>query len=149
MTMIRPMLASLMAAALLLPCAACGQSAPASEVPPAHPSGAQPAVRARITILTPTSGQTLSTRVVHVKVSLAVTSSPGAASQTSPGWVHLYLDGKIMTIQPVPSDHTTLEQPLRNIRQGRHELRAEFVQPNHLPWRPPVVATVAFIVGQP
>ena len=142
-------LACLMAAALVPSAAGCGQSGAAAPVPPSPSSSPQPASRARITIITPTNGQVIHAPAVHVKVRITLTSPAPATPQALPGWLHLYLDGKILTIQPVPGSYGVMENPLGHLRPGRHLLRAEFVQPSHLPWRPAVAATVTFTVRKP
>jgi len=138
--------AYLAAAALVVLLAACGHHAPTAPQA-AAPSSTQPTSRARISILAPKPQQVLHTDTVHVKVRLTLTSPERPSGpQTLPGWLHLYLDGKITSIQPVPGTHSTLEHDLGHVRPGRHQLRAEFVQPNHLPWRPAVANMVVFIV---
>lgn len=146
----RPLaLACLTAAVLILSAAGCGQKGTAAPAPPPASSSPQPASRARITIITPVNGQVIRAPTVQVKVRITLTSPAPATPQALPGWLHLYLDGKIMTIQPVPGNYGVMETPLGHLGPGRHLLRAEFVQPSHLPWRPAVADTVTFTMRKP
>lgn len=145
--MIRLVRASLTATVLILAGTACGQhgpAAPASPAPPASPRRASPA---RLTIITPANGQVLRTPTVRVKTRL--TDAGLASPQALPGWVHLYVDGKVESIQPVPGSYGVMAQAIGPVKPGRHQLRAEFVKPDHLPFRPPVIATVTFTVRHP
>jgi hypothetical protein len=145
----RLVLAYLAAAALAVPCAACGHQKPAAPVSPAPSASPQPASHGRIAIIRPASGQVIRTPTLHVKVKITGASPGTAAPLALPGWLHLYVDGKIISIQPVPSTNSVMEHIIRPVRPGRHQLRAEFVQPNHLPWRPSVATTVTFTVRKP
>lgn len=142
--------AYLTAAALVLSCAACGHHGPAAPASPAPSASPQPASHGRIVILRPANGQVIRTPTLHVKVRITA-ASPGetVAPQALPGWLHLYVDGKIVSIQPVPGRNSMMDHAIPLLRPGRHLLRAEFVQPNHLPWRPSVATTVTFTVRGP
>jgi len=122
-------------------CASCGGS-PAAQGPPA--SSPQPASLAKLTILAPSSGQIIRGSTVLVRVRLVVTraGSPAAA----PAYLHVYVDNRISTIQPAVFTTGVTEQAVHGLGPGRHQLRAEFVGPNHLPFRPPVIATVTVVV---
>jgi hypothetical protein len=141
------------AAALVLTCASCGHpgpTAPPSSTTPTASASRQTASRARIAIISPTSHQKVHARTVHVKVRLILNGPTHPRTpQTQPGWLHLYLDGKVASIQPVVSSRGLLESRVGHLGPGRHLLKAEFVQPSHLPWRPAVAATVTFTVKQP
>jgi hypothetical protein len=138
---------SLAAVAVLLAAAACGGSGQAASGPPGLPTSPRPGGAARLTIITPASGAVTHTRTVHVKVKLtgASTENP-ATTQALPGYVHLYLDSKIISIAPVASNDSVTEQTIRRVKPGRHTLRVEFVGPDHLPFRPRVIAAVTFAV---
>ena len=105
------------------------------------------AAAARLTIITPASDTVVHARTVHVKVRLtgADTENPGT-TQALPGFIHLYLDSKIISIAPVASNNSVTEQTISRVKPGRHMLKAEFVGPNHLPFRPRVTAVVTFAV---
>jgi hypothetical protein len=139
----------LAALAVALAAAACGGSGPAASGPPGPPTSPRPGGAARLTIITPANGAVIHTRTVHVKVRLTGASSenPATAAQALPGYVHLYLDSKITSIAPVASNDSVTEQTIGRVKPGRHTLKAEFVGPNHLPFRPRVTAVVTFTVG--
>jgi hypothetical protein len=139
--------ASLIAAVLVLAGTACGQHGPAAPATPAPSASPRPASPARLTIITPANGQVLRTPAVRVKTRLKATGP--ASPQAMPGWIHLYVDGKIKSIQPVPGSYGVMVQAIGPVKPGPHQLRAEFVKPDHLPFRPPVTATVTFTVRKP
>ena len=143
--MIRLVRVFLAAMAVVLAAAACGGSGQAASGPPGPPTSPRPGGAARLTIITPASGAVIHTRTVHVKVRLtgASTENP-ATTQALPGYVHLYLDSKITSIAPVASNDSVTEQAIGGVRPGRHTLKAEFVGPDHLPFRPRVTAAVTF-----
>ena len=133
--------------AVVVSVAACGGSGQVASGPPAAPTSPRPGSAARLTIITPASGAVIHTRTVHVKVRLtgASTENP-ATTQALPGYVHLYLDSKIISIAPVASNDSVTEQTIGRVKPGRHTLKAEFVGPDHLPFRPRVTAMVTFTV---
>jgi len=139
--------AGIVAVAIGVSAAACGGSGPAASGPSGPPTSVRPGGAARLTIITPASGAVIHTRTVHVKVRLtgASTENP-ATNQALPGYVHLYLDSKIISIAPVASNDSVTEQTIGRVRPGRHTLKAEFVGPDHLPFRPRVTAVVTFTV---
>jgi hypothetical protein len=136
----------LAAVAVALSAAACG-SGQAASGPPAPPTSPRPGGAARLTIITPASGTVIHARTVHAKVRLtgASTENP-ATTQALPGFIHLYLDSKIISIAPVASNNSVTKQAIRRVKPGRHMLKAEFVGPDHLPFRPRVTAVVTFTV---
>jgi hypothetical protein len=138
----------LAALAVVFAAAACGGSGPAASGPPGPPTSPRPGGAARLTIIRPANGAVIHTRTVHVKVRLTGASSenPATATQALPGYVHLYLDSKIISIAPVASNDSATEQTIGRVKPGRHTLKAEFVGPNHLPFRPRVTAVVTFTV---
>jgi hypothetical protein len=139
----------LAALAVALAAAACGGSGPAASGQPGPSTSPRPGGAARLTIITPANGAVIHTRTVHVKVRLTGASSenPATAAQALPGYVHLYLDSKITSIAPVASNDSVTEQTIGRVKPGGHTLKAEFVGPNHLPFRPRVTAVVRFTVG--
>ena len=86
-------------------------------------------------------------RTVHVKVRLTGAATENPASPLAlPGYVHLYLDSKIISIAPVASHNSVTKQTIGHVKPGRHTLKTEFVGPTHLPFRPRVIASVTFTV---
>jgi hypothetical protein len=147
--MTRLVSASVLAAATTLVlagtgCGASGPAAPASPVPSASAHSPGPAT---IAIIAPANSEVIRRPEVRVRVRLTATSpARSATGQPFPGYLHLYLDGHIVSIQPVPPSYGVTDQVIRRLRPGPHQLRAEFVQPDHLPFRPQVVASVTFTV---
>jgi len=133
--------------AVVVSVAACGGSGQVASGPPAAPTSPRPGSAARLTIITPASGAVVHARTVHVKVRLtgADTENPGT-TQALPGFIHLYLDSKIISIAPVASNNSLTKQTIRRVQPGSHTLRVEFVGPDHLPFRPRVIAVVTFTV---
>jgi hypothetical protein len=133
--------------AVVLAAAACGGSGQAANGPTGPPTSPRPDGAARLTIITPANGAVIHARTVHVKVKLtgADTENP-ATTQALPGYIHLYLDSKIISIAPVASNNSVTEQTIRRVKPGRHMLRIEFVGPDHLPFRSRVIAAVTFVV---
>jgi hypothetical protein len=139
--------AGIVTAAVVVSAAACGGSGQAASGPSGPPTSPRPGGAARLTIITPANGAVIHARTVHVRVRLtgASTENP-ATTQALPGYVHLYLDSKIISIAPVAGNDSVTEQTIGRVRPGRHMLKAEFVGPDHLPFRPRVIAVVAFAV---
>jgi hypothetical protein len=138
---------SLVAVAVVLSAAACGGSGQAASGPSGPPTSPRPGSTARLTIITPANGEVIHARTVHVKVRLtgADTENP-ATTLALPGYVHLYLDSKIISIAPVASNDSVTKQAIGRVKPGRHMLKIEFVGPNHLPFRPRVIASLTFAV---
>jgi hypothetical protein len=138
---------SLVAVAVVLSAAACGGSGQAANGPSGAPTSQRPASTARLAIITPANGEVIHARTLHVKVRLtgAATENP-ATPLALPGYVHLYLDSKIISIAPVASNNSVTEQTIGHVKPGRHTLKIEFVGPTHLPFRPRVTASVTFTV---
>jgi len=144
---IRPVRVFLAAMAVALAAAACGGSGQGASGPPGPPTSPGPGGAARLTIIRPANGAVIHTRTVHVKVRLtgANAENPGT-TQALPGYIHLYLDSQIISIAPVASNNSVTEQTISRVKPGQHMLRIEFVGPDHLPFRPRVIAAVTFTV---
>lgn len=134
-------------AVLVVFCAACGGGGPAAGTPAA--SSPRPASPAKLTILSPSDGEVIHGSTVHLKVRLAAAKAGRpATTQIGPAYIHVYLDGKIVSIEIVSMDHGLTEQAIHDVKQGRHLLRVEFVGPDHLPFHPRVIAAVMFVVNR-
>ena len=138
--------ASLVAVAVVLCAAACGGSGRAASGPRGPSASPRPGSTAKLTIITPANGAVIHARTVHVKARLtgADTENPATTTLALPGYLHLYLDSKIISIAPVASNASVTKQAIGHVKPGRHTLKIEFVGPNHLPFRPRVIATVTF-----
>ncbi len=136
-----------MAAAVALLAAGCGGSGQAARVPPAPSASPRPGSAARLTIIRPAGGEVIRARTVRVKVRLTGASADSpAAVPALPGYLHLYLDGKIISIEPVVGGDSVTEHAIHHVKPGRHMFKVEFVRPNHLPFHRPVIATVTFTI---
>lgn len=97
---------------------------------------------AKLAILSPSDGQVIHGSTLHPRLRLAgarvVPSTSGRIVPTK-GYIHIYLDGKIVAID------YELPTVLHGIKPGRHRLKVEFVATNHLPFNPPVAANVSFL----
>ena len=134
---------SLVAVLAVLFCAACG----GGRQPAAGPSTSspRPASSAKLAILSPSSGEVIHGSTVHLKAKLTAAKAGGAAAaQTGPGFIHVYLDGKIVSIE-IASVNEVTDQAIHGLTPGQHLLRVEFVGPGHLPFHPRVIATVTFV----
>jgi hypothetical protein len=138
---------SLLAGAVALLAAGCGGSGQAARVPPTPSASPQPGSAASLTIIKPASGEIIHTRTVHVKVRLTGANAESPASnQALPGYIHLYIDNKIISIEPVAVGDSVTDQAIHHVKPGRHTVKVEFVGPNHLPFPQRVIATVTFAV---
>ena len=134
----------LVAALVVVSGAACGGGGPAA-AGPAAPSP-RPASPAKLTILSPSSGEVIHGSGVHLKVRLvAATATKPAATQTGTAYIHVYLDGKIVSIEIVSMNDGVTEQAIHDVQPGPHLLRVELVGPDHLPFHPRVIAAVTFV----
>ncbi|HEY1345935.1 MAG TPA: hypothetical protein VGF54_13170, partial [Streptosporangiaceae bacterium] len=104
------------AVAVVVSAAACGGSGRAASGPSGPPTSPRPGGAARLTVITPANGAVIHARTVHVKVRLtgASTENP-ATTQALPGYVHLYLDSKIISIAPVASNDSVTEQTIGRV----------------------------------
>ena len=125
-------------AALVVACAP--SAAPGSVAPPASPVGSaavgpRPSSTATLTIVAPTSGQSVAGPSVHVVIDLAgatIVSATTTAIRPDQGHIHLYIDNNLVSM----NYGATLDQA---VPAGTHVLRAEFVGADHVPFNPRVV----------
>jgi hypothetical protein len=138
MTATRPALAAV-AAVLLLGAVACGSGGhPAAT--PAPSTTTRRTTTATIHVLSPRTGSTVGPKVtVTLRVDGAPVLDPNDVTAATGGHVHLYVDGKLILMTKVLVRTLTL-------KPGPHNIRAEFVAPDHQPFLNPVTATVAFRV---
>jgi len=127
------------AAALASVLAGCG-GGPQRAAPAAPASQARPRSTAVLTILSPQPGETISGKVLHVRLALTgatIVLQTSTHLRPDRGHVHLLIDGKVVSMlyglqQDVP------------ITPGPHLLQAEFVATDHFPFNPRVIANVTF-----
>ena len=121
--------------------ASCGGSGSSSSPSPsAQTSIARPSSTAKITIVSPTAGQVVSTDGVIVKVSLeGATLATQASTNLRPdqGHIHLLVDDKTITLLG------SLEVQTGPLTSGPHLIQVEFAANDHGPFNPRLLAQVA------
>ena len=103
----------------------------------------RPSSPAEISILSPQNGQVVHGTSMDLKLSLkGAKVVPLTTTNITPttGHVHVYLDGKIVSMT------AGLEQTVGALTPGTHTVRAEFVAADHRPFDPRVFTDVAFEV---
>jgi hypothetical protein len=104
----------------------------------------RPSATARVEILSPRPGELFRGDPASVTVQLRLVGgrvvATSAKVEPNVGHVHVYLDGKLVSMAP-----GVLER--LDVKPGTHELRAEFVAGDHGPFNPPVQASVSFRVA--
>ena len=114
----------------------------ASSTPRSSPSTSpRPSSPAKVAIVAPHDGQVVHGRTVTVHLSLRdaqVVTVTTRNIRPDRGHIHLTLDGKVV------STNYGLTQTLNSISPGPHELRAEFVAADHIPFNPRVFTQIAF-----
>lgn len=112
--------------------------------PKAKPSKIRPETAARLAIVEPAPGA-LTGPDVNLKLRLdgGIVVPQSQATELVPdgGHIHTYLDGKLVSMVD------GLQQDLRGLAPGPHNLRAEFVAADHGPFKNRVVAAVLFQVN--
>ncbi|MGA7987342.1 MAG: hypothetical protein WCB51_02965 [Candidatus Dormiibacterota bacterium] len=148
----RPFLALL--TTVLLGVTACGSAAadggstPAPTPYPTPPGGLghRPSSPVTITLLAPTSGETVHGTSVLVRVSVTggiVTQTTSADITPTKGHVHLYLNNQLIYMA------YTLQQMVTGLHPGvEYSMYAEFVAQDHFPFSPrDVTPTIFFTVA--
>jgi uncharacterized protein YifN (PemK superfamily) len=103
----------------------------------------RPLSTAKLSIVQPTSGQTVDGKDVEVKLKLdggTVTTVTVSTARIKPniGHIHLRLDGNTITLLGHLDNH------IKDVKAGQHILEAEYVAQDHLPWRKDIVSAVTF-----
>jgi hypothetical protein len=113
-------------------------------VPQAKPSAKRPTTSARLAIVAPTPDETTGPDVTLTLDLTGATLAPAGSTRLLPteGHVHLYLDGKLISMS------YGLSQDVKGLAPGPHTVRAEFVASDHAPFKNPVVAGVRFAVAR-
>ena len=125
--------------ALALTLAAC-DSGPSPTPSPTSSLGSRPSSSAKISIVSPTAGQIVSTKGVIVKVSLeGATLSKQASTNLRPdqGHIHLLVDDRTITLLG------SLEVETGPLTAGTHLIQVEFAANDHGPFNPRVLAQVS------
>jgi hypothetical protein len=134
----------LTAAALALTACSGGDG---GSTPPAATTVAtapRPSSPAKLTIMTPRNGQTVSQARPEVRLELVggkIVSQTTNRIQGDEGHIHLLLDGKLVDM------NYGLRQRLPQLPPGEHVLQVEFVAADHAPFDPRVLTQAAFQVA--
>jgi hypothetical protein len=129
---------------LLAACSGSGGSSGGSAATPATTAlAARPASTAKLTILTPRNGQTVTGQTPEVRLGLkGAKIVPQTTTRIRPdqGHVHLLVDGKLVAM------NYGLNERLPKLDPGQHIVQVEFVAADHAPFEPRVLAQTAFNV---
>ena len=104
----------------------------------------RPASSGTLAFVTPPEGLATAQDRLTVRLDLdGATITSAASTSVSPdtGHIHLRLDDTLISM----AGGTLQVVDLRALAPGRHTLRAELVAADHLPFDPPVEATVSFV----
>jgi hypothetical protein len=139
----RPMAAPALAALAALLLAACsGSGSSGSAAAPATTALAdRPASTAKLTILAPRNGQTVSSQTPEVRLGLKgakIVPQTSTHIQPDQGHVHLLVDGQLVAM------NYGLNERLPKLNPGQHLVQVEFVAADHAPFEPRVLAQAAF-----
>jgi len=124
---------------------ACSSAGDSTSTPAPAPTSlaARPTSTAKLTILAPRNGQTLSRQSPKVRLSLAgakIVSHTTTRIQPDQGHIHLLVDGKLVAM------NYGLNEQLPNLTPGQHVVQVEFVAADHAPFEPRVLTQAAFTV---
>ena len=103
----------------------------------------RPSSTARLSIVLPTNGESVSGSSVELKVSLkGAEIVPATTTKLFPdkGHLHVFLDNSLVSMT------FGLDQQIPNVSPGQHVLRVEFVASDHAPFDPRVFRSVIFEV---
>lgn len=135
----RRIIGALAGAALTFAACSSGPTATPTASPTSQTPIARPSSTAKIAILSPKAGETVSTNGVTVKVSLeGATLATQASTDLRPdrGHMHLAVDAKTITLLG------SLEVPTGPLTPGPHLIEIEFAANDHGPFNPRVLAQV-------
>jgi hypothetical protein len=134
----RPILLALL---LLLVPACSGADGEASRSTPI--AGSRPTSTATLAIVSPANGTIVHATTVPVRLSLEgakIVKVTSTDLRPDRGHVHLYLDGKLISM------NYSLVNRIPDVSPGHHLLQAEFVATDHAPFDPRVIAVSSFEV---
>ena len=106
---------------------------------------ARPSSPAKLTIETPSNGQTVRQSRPEVRLELTgakIVNQTTTHIQGNEGHIHLLVDGKLVTM------NYGLRQRLPRLPPGQHVVQVEFVAADHAPFEPRVLTQAAFQVTQ-
>jgi hypothetical protein len=122
---------------------ACSSGRGSTSAPAPTTLAARPASTARLTILAPRNGQTISRRASEVRLDLTgakIVSHTTTRIRPDQGHLHLLVDGKLVAM------NYGLDERLPTLTPGQHLVQVEFVAADHAPFDPRVLTQAAFTV---
>jgi hypothetical protein len=122
---------------------ACSSTGGSTSTPAPTSVAVRPTSTAKLTILVPRNGQTLSRRSSEVRLSLAgakIVSHTTTRIRPDQGHIHLLVDGKLVAM------NYGLNERLPSLTPGQHLVQVEFVAADHAPFDPRVLTQAAFNV---
>jgi hypothetical protein len=122
---------------------ACSSTGGATPMPAPTTPAARPSSTAKLTILAPRNGQTLSRQTPEVRLGLTgakIVSQTTTRLRPDQGHIHLLVDGKLVTM------NYGLNERLPRLTPGQHLVQVEFVAADHAPFDPRVLTQAAFTV---
>jgi hypothetical protein len=140
----RPVAALALAVLVVLLLGACSGTGGSTPTPAATTLAARPASTAKLTILAPRNGQTVSRQTPEVRLSLQgakIVAQTSTRIRPDQGHVHLLVDGKLVAM------NYGLNERVPALSPGQHLVQVEFVAADHAPFEPRVLAQAAFQVA--
>ena len=136
----------LAAAALALTVAGCssGDGGSAATTATTVAAAPRPSSQAKLTIVSPRNGQTVSQDRPEVRLGLdggKIVNQTTTRVQGDEGHIHLHVDGKLVDM------NYGLRQRLPQLPPGQHVVQVEFVAADHAPFDPRVLTQAAFQVA--
>jgi hypothetical protein len=105
----------------------------------------RPRSTARLQIVSPTPGLTVSGQLMTVRLRLiggTITTTTSTNLTSNTGHIHLSVDGSLVSM----TFGTVQRIVITDLSPGPHVLKAEFVAADHGPFNPPVTASVTFVM---
>jgi hypothetical protein len=122
---------------------ACSSGGGSTSTPAPTTLAARPTSTAKLTILAPRNGQTISRHTPEVRLDLTgakIVSQTTTRLRPDQGHIHLLVDGKLVTM------NYGLNERLPSLTPGQHLVQVEFVAADHAPFEPRVLTQAAFTV---
>jgi hypothetical protein len=122
---------------------ACSSGGSSTSTPAPTSLAARPASTARLTIVAPRNGQTISRQASEVRLDLTgakIVSQTTTRIRPDQGHIHLLVDGKLVAM------NYGLNERLPSLTPGQHLVQVEFVAADHAPFDPRILTQAAFTV---
>jgi hypothetical protein len=122
---------------------ACTSTGGSTSTPAPTTLAARPTSTAKLTILAPRNGQTISRHTSQVRLDLTgakIISQTTTRIRPDQGHIHLLVDGRLVAM------NYGLNEPLPRLTPGQHLVQVEFVAADHAPFEPRVLTQAAFTV---